>query len=190
MAYFIKESSYSDKNLIENFNNELNNHGYKFKLPLPTNEKNQNDDFIFENNYILVEDDKAVRAGYTLKNQWFKINKSVHQIAYYYNPVTAGLFNKKYNICGLLLLIDAQKKKYETMNKQSLVIFTYSTLGWEALAKGIRCLQVTTSQSIPGKKYFNIGKTFPIATLNFPNSHNSARSLRHCFSASKGKLKL
>ena len=32
------------------------------------------------------------------------------QIGYYYNPVTAGLFNKKHNICGVLLLHDAQKK--------------------------------------------------------------------------------
>ena len=110
MSYFVKESNYNDKNLIENFNNELNNNGFKFKLPFPSNEKNQTNSFIFENKYILIEDGKTVRGGYTLKNQWFKINESVHQIAYYYNPVTAGLFNKKYNICGLLLLNDAHKK--------------------------------------------------------------------------------
>jgi len=113
MTYFIKESSNNDKNIIENFNNELIRHGFKFKLPLPDDKKDQKNDFIFENKFILTENDKNVRAGYTLKNQWFKINESIHQISYYYNPVTAGLFNKKYNICGLLLLNDAHKKNLD-----------------------------------------------------------------------------
>ena len=41
----------------------------------------------------------------------FKVNNDLVQLGYYYNPVTAGLFNKKYNICGILLLNDANKKK-------------------------------------------------------------------------------
>ena len=113
MSYFIRESNNNDKSLIENFNNELNSHGFKFKLPIPSDTKDKLNDFIFENKFILIEDEKAVRAGYTLKNQWFKINESNQQVGYYYNPVTAGLFNKKYNICGLLLLNDAHKKNLD-----------------------------------------------------------------------------
>jgi hypothetical protein len=113
MSYFIRESSNNDKNLIESFNNELNNQGFKFKLPIPNNKKDKINNFIFENKFILIEDNQTVRAGYTLKNQWFRINESNHQIGYYYNPVTAGLFNKKYNICGLLLLNDAHKKNLD-----------------------------------------------------------------------------
>ena len=113
MSYFIRESKNNDKNLIEKFNNELNNHGFRFKLPMPDDKENKINNFIFENKFILLEDEKTVRAGYTLKNQWFKINGSNHQIGYYYNPVTAGLFNKKYNICGLLLLNDAHKKNLD-----------------------------------------------------------------------------
>ena len=40
-----------------------------------------------------------------------KVNDEIIQLGYYYNPVTAGLFNKKYNVCGVLLLNDANKKK-------------------------------------------------------------------------------
>jgi len=110
MPYIIRESNQDDKDLIKNFNNELENHGFSFKLPIPDYKSVKTDDFIFENKFILTENNEAIRAGYTLKNQWFKINDSVQQIGYYYNPVTAGLFNKKYNACGILLLNDAQKK--------------------------------------------------------------------------------
>jgi hypothetical protein len=113
MSYFIRESNNNDKNLIENFNNDLSSHGFKFKLPMPIDKQDQINEFISERKFILIEDEKKVRAGYTLKNQWFKINESIDQIGYYYNPVTAGLFNKKYNICGLLLLNDAHKKNVD-----------------------------------------------------------------------------
>ena len=68
------------------------------------------EDFIFERKFILTENETTVRAGYTMKCQWFKVNDTLIQIGCCYNPVTAGLFNKKYNICGILLLHDAQKK--------------------------------------------------------------------------------
>ena len=45
-----------------------------------------------------------------MKCQWFKVDDQLLQIGYYYQPVSAGLYNKKYNICGLMLLDDAQKK--------------------------------------------------------------------------------
>ena len=78
-------------------------------------ERKEND-FIFERKFILTENKIKVRAGYTLKSQWFKINDDLLQIGYYYNPITAGLFNKKYNICGVLLLQDAQTK-YKNFDK-------------------------------------------------------------------------
>ena len=114
MTYSIKKSNQDDKDLIQNFNKELKNNGIAFRLPPPDNENSEADNFIFKNNFILIENETIVRAGYTLKCQWFKINNELLQIGYYYNPITAGLFNKKYNICALLLLNDAQKK-YENL---------------------------------------------------------------------------
>ena len=110
MVYSIRESNQDDKNLIYDFNKELEQHNISFRLPIPDLRSLSKEDFIFERKFILTENKTTVRAGYTLKCQWFKVNNELLQIGYYYNPVTAGLFNKKYNICGVLLLHDAQKK--------------------------------------------------------------------------------
>ena len=110
MPYLIRESNQDDKDLINDFNKELEIHKFSFKLAIPVFKGSHTDDFIFERKFILTENKNLVRAGYTLKSQWFKVNDTLLQIGYYYNPVTAGLFNKKYNICGVLLLSDAQKK--------------------------------------------------------------------------------
>ena len=97
-TYSIRESNQDDKNLIHNFNKELEGNGIGFRLPVPTSRSLHTEDFIFERKFILIENKTTVRAGYTLKCQWFKVNNELLQIGYYYNPVTAGLFNKKYNI--------------------------------------------------------------------------------------------
>ena len=110
MQYLIRESNRNDKNLIRDFNKELEGHGFNFKLPAPTSKELYTDNFIIERKFILTENITIVRAGYTLKSQWFKINDNFTQIGCCYNPITAGLFNKKYNICGILLIHDAQKK--------------------------------------------------------------------------------
>ena len=111
MEYSIRENSPEDKDLIEGFNKELNSRGFNFNLPQYNKELSNENNFIFERRYILTENSNTIRAGYNLKYQWFKINDDLIQLGYYYNPVTAGLFNKKYNICGILLLNDANKKK-------------------------------------------------------------------------------
>ena len=110
MPYLIRESNQDDKDLINDFNKELEIHKFSFKLAIPVFKSSHIDDFIFERKFILTENKNLVRAGYTLKSQWFKVNDTLLQIGYYYNPGTACLFNKKYNICGVLLLSDAQKK--------------------------------------------------------------------------------
>ena len=110
MTYSIRESNQDDKNLIHDFNKELEGQGISFRLPAPTPKSLHAEDFIFERKFILTENQATVRAGYTLKSQRFKVNDTLLQIGYYYQPVSAGLFNKKYNICGVLLLNDAQKK--------------------------------------------------------------------------------
>ena len=110
MAYSIRESNQDDKKLIQDFNKELEDHGISFRLPVSDSKSFHTEDFIFERQFILTENKTRVRAGYTLKYQWFKVNNELLQVGYYYNPVTAGLFNKKYNICGVMLLHDAQKK--------------------------------------------------------------------------------
>ena len=111
MEYSIRENNFGDKDLIDNFNKELNSHGFNFNLPQYNKELSNENNFIFERRYILTENNNAIKAGYNLKYQWFKVNDNLVQLGYYYNPITAGLFNKKYNICGILLLNDANKKK-------------------------------------------------------------------------------
>lgn len=110
MSYSIRESNPEDKNLIHNFNKELEDNGINFRLPIPNSKSLHAEDFIFERKFILTENKTVVRAGYTLKYQWFKVNDTLLQTGSCHNPITAGLFNKKYNICGVLLLHDAQKK--------------------------------------------------------------------------------
>ena len=110
MTYFIKESNQDNADLTHDFNKDLEYHKINFRLPVPTNSQSRTNDFIHERNFILTENKTTVRAGYTLKCQWFKVNNALLQIGYYYRPVSAGLFNKKYNICGVLLANDAQKR--------------------------------------------------------------------------------
>jgi len=133
MQYQIRESSSNDKDLIQEFNNELKSHGYNFKLTLESNNISNENNFIFKRQFILTESNNFIRAGYTLKYQWFKINNETIQIGYYYNPITAGLFNKKYNVCGILLLKDAHKKN---SNLFSLGMGGYS----EALPKLLKVM--------------------------------------------------
>ena len=110
MTYLIKESNQDNADLIHDFNKNLEDHKISFRLPVPSSKYSRTDDFIHERNFILTENKAAVRAGYTLKRQWFKVNDTLLQIGYYYRPVSAALFNKKYNICGVLLVNDAQKR--------------------------------------------------------------------------------
>ena len=111
MEYSIRENNFGDKDLIDNFNKELDANGFNFKLPQHNKKLSDKNNFIFEHRFILTENNNIIRAGYNLKYQWFKVNNELIQLGYYYNPVTAGLFNKKYNVCGILLLNDAVKKK-------------------------------------------------------------------------------
>ncbi len=110
MSYILKESELKDKNLISDLNQELKKNEILFQIPLPKNEKIKKNNFIDIKNYVLFENESSIKGGYSLKNQLFKINNSFLKIGFYCNPVSAGLFNKKYNICGLLLLNDAQKR--------------------------------------------------------------------------------
>ena len=110
MAYFIKESNQDNADLIHDFNKDLEDHKISFRLPVPINRHSRTDDFIYERSFILTENKTTVRAGYTLKCQWFKVNDTLLHIRYYYRPVSAGIFNKKYNVCGVLLVNDAQKR--------------------------------------------------------------------------------
>ena len=50
------------------------------------------------------------------------------------------------------------KKMYDMMNKQQLIIFTHSTLGFEAMAKGMKCLRIVKDLPIHPKE----GRAFPI----------------------------
>ena len=78
MSYLIRESINSDKDLINNFNKKLENHGISFRLPIPSDKKENIEDLIFENKFILTENKKNVVAGYTLKSQFFQIKNDLY----------------------------------------------------------------------------------------------------------------
>ena len=69
MQYLIRENNPGDKDLIEDFNKELNSHGFNFNLPQYNKELSNKDNFIFERRYILTENNNTIRAGYNLKYQ-------------------------------------------------------------------------------------------------------------------------
>ena len=80
MSYLIRESNKKDSVLIEEFNKDLENKGFPFKLPKSNSEVGQIKDIISERKFVLIENEVKVRAGYTLKSQWFKINNSSSKI--------------------------------------------------------------------------------------------------------------
>ena len=55
MQYLIRENSPEDKDLIDNFNKELNNHGFNFNLPQYNEKISSESNFIFERRFILTE---------------------------------------------------------------------------------------------------------------------------------------
>ena len=52
MEYSIRENNFGDKDLIDNFNKELNSHGFNFNLP------QYNKELSNENNFILIKINK------------------------------------------------------------------------------------------------------------------------------------
>ena len=82
MQYLIRENNPRDKDLIENFNKELNSHGFNFSLPQHNEKSSNENNFIFEHRFILTENNNTVRAGYNLKYQWFKVNNDLVQLGY------------------------------------------------------------------------------------------------------------
>ena len=110
MSYILRESELKDKNLISDLNEELKKNEILFQIPLPRDNESNKNDFIYMQNFVLFENENSIKGAYSLKNQLFKINNSLLRIGFYANPVSAGLFNKKYNICGVLLLNDANKR--------------------------------------------------------------------------------
>jgi len=97
---------------ISAFNNRLKDQGFSYTLSdnihstwLPNTHERE----VFED-YYLAMDSEQVRGGYTLKKQVFYISNKEKTIGYYYNPISEGLIDKKYNLVGVQLLFDALKK--------------------------------------------------------------------------------
>ena len=65
---------------------------------------------IYQEYYLLFDDDHIVRGGYILKYQFFIINGKKIKIADYQLPLSEGIVNSKYNFAGLVLYKNAIKK--------------------------------------------------------------------------------
>ena len=66
---------------------------------------------IFQEYYLAIEDDGAVRGGYILKRQEFAINGSPQTVGFYHLPLSEGLIDRRYGFVGLRLLTDALKRE-------------------------------------------------------------------------------
>ena len=105
---------YSENHIsaVNRFNSRLKKGGASSTFPdHPTSKwlpKSQSD-FLFQE-YFLVEDVQEVRGGYILKYQDFVINGEQRTIADYQLPLSEGIVSKKYNLVGLMVLIDALKR--------------------------------------------------------------------------------
>ena len=66
---------------------------------------------IYQEYFLALEGDSAIRGGYELKHQTFLIQNESRAVAFISNPISEGIVNKKYSLVGLQLIRDAQKKQ-------------------------------------------------------------------------------
>ena len=66
---------------------------------------------IYQEYFLALEGDSAVRGGYELKHQAFLIQNESKAVAFISNPISEGIVNKNYSLVGLQLIRDAQKKQ-------------------------------------------------------------------------------
>ncbi len=99
---------------VVQFNRRLSDHGITFKFPessKPAWLPKVNDRQIYQQPYLAVDGDGAVRGGYILKHQDFWIDGYRHSIGNYQLPLSEGIIEKKYGVVGLRLLSDALRRQ-------------------------------------------------------------------------------
>lgn len=66
---------------------------------------------IFREPFLAIENENIVRGAYILKNQEFYVKGNLCKLGNLQLPLSEGIIDKKYNMLGMQLLIDAQKRE-------------------------------------------------------------------------------
>jgi len=66
---------------------------------------------VFREYYLAVDPGGAVRGGYVLKHQEFRIGGQTLSIGNYHNPVSEGIVDKAHAPVGLKMLLDAHRRQ-------------------------------------------------------------------------------
>ncbi len=110
---YLREYKRGDEKAVKEFNIRLKSLGANYQFPenyisawLP---KVPNAG-IYQEYYLLFDNDNIVRGGYILKYQFFIINGKKLKIADYQLPLSEGIIDNKYNYIALVLYKNAIKK--------------------------------------------------------------------------------
>jgi hypothetical protein len=68
---------------------------------------------LYQEHFVAIDDQAAVRGAYMLKHQWFLINGGLRRIADYQLPISEGIIDRKYALVGLELMQDALRRQPE-----------------------------------------------------------------------------
>ena len=110
MSFTIQEYAVEHIEAVRQFNARLKQGGVDSHFPLtpvPQWLPKVSGRRLFQEYYLAVDEEDAVRGGYILKHQEFWIKDRVFQIADYHLPISEGAVNKSYPQIGAMLLRDA-----------------------------------------------------------------------------------
>ncbi len=99
---------------VKEFNARLKASGEVFTFPESTISKwlpKIDGRKIYQEYFLAVQNDSTVRGGYILKHQTFSFSGEIISIGNYQLPLSEGIVDKRYNIIGIQLLMDALKRQ-------------------------------------------------------------------------------
>jgi hypothetical protein len=139
----LREYATHDLDAVVAFNQRLSTGSIKYQFPVDSHYGSANDtalnncDNIYKKRYLAV-DGIAVRGGYNLKCQTYLLNGIVRPCSFYQLPLSEGLIDKKYNMLGLSLLLDALKRQPFLFGlgiggKQEALARIVAVLGWKVI---------------------------------------------------------
>lgn len=139
----LREYATPDIDAVVAFNQRLSTGGVKYQFPVDYHYGSANDtepnkcDNIYKKRYLAV-DGIAVRGGYNLKCQTYLLNRIVQPCSSYQLPLSEGLIDKKYNMLGLSLLLDALKRQPFLFclgigGKEEALARIVAVLGWKVI---------------------------------------------------------
>lgn len=99
---------------VKEFNGRLKSKGQSSMFPdnpVPYMYPKENNNELYREYYLCIEDNKTVVGAYILQNQVFFINGKYQNLADFMLPISEGSINKNYNFVGLIIQNNALKKQ-------------------------------------------------------------------------------